>query len=242
MENIFSVISKITLIFTWNPFSMTIFNFQYKKTALLLLFTALNLGLIWGQTSDFLGFNFETFASKHPEEKICLSATNSTSNKRALASIGIQVKYESPNFLFFNASHKELSALKENQSIQGLYFSFSRPKSLGDSSLLKHKVNWVHQGLNGIDTNYTGKGIIVGIVDQGIDFNHPDFKTNTGKTRVLRYWDHTVNGPNPPQPYNYGTVWDSSSINNGTCTSLETVTAHGTTVAGMAADTKTLQS
>jgi len=235
MENIFSVISKITLIFTWNPFSMTIFNFQYKKTALLLLFTALNLGLIWGQTSDFLGFNFETFASKHPEEKICLSATNSTSNKRALASIGIQVKYESPNFLFFNASHKELSALKENQSIQGLYFSFSRPKSLGDSSLLKHKVNWVHQGLNGIDTNYTGKGIIVGIVDQGIDFNHPDFKTNTGKTRVLRYWDHTVNGPNPPQPYNYGTVWDSSSINNGTCTSLETVTAHGTTVAGMAA-------
>jgi hypothetical protein len=74
----------------------------------------------------------------------------------------------------------------------------------------------------------------VGIVDQGIDFNHPDFKFSNGKTRVLRYWDHTVNSANPPQYYGYGTLWDSTAINNGTCTSLETGTAHGTTVSGMA--------
>ena len=99
---------------------------------------------------------------------------------------------------------------------------------------MKHRINLAQQGLSGVDTSHTGKGVVVGIVDQGIDFNHPDFKFPNGKTRVLRYWDHTINGANPPQPYGYGTVWDSSAINNGTCTALETGTAHGTTVSGMA--------
>lgn len=229
------MVSKITLIFTLNPFTMTNFHFPSKKNAFLVFITLFNLVLGWGQTGDFFGFNYESFGKEHPGEKICLSANNTPSNKSALASIHLPIKYESPNFIFFNASFEDLSALKSNASIKGLYFSFSRPQALADSALLKHKINWVHQGLNGIDTNYTGKGVIIGVVDQGIDFNHPDFKLNTGKTRVLRYWDHTVNGPNPPQPYNYGTVWDSAAINNGTCTSLETVTAHGTTVAGMAA-------
>ena len=79
---------------------------------------------------------------------------------------------------------------------------------------------------------------MIGIVDQGIDYNHPDFQNPDGSTRVLRYWDHTVNDSNHPNYYDLyekGIVWDSTAINNGTCTSLEVSSAHGTTVSGMAA-------
>lgn len=43
----------------------------------------------------------------------------------------------------------------------------------------------VLQGTN-LSTPYTGKGIIVGVIDSGIDFNHPAFKDPaTGKTRIV---------------------------------------------------------
>jgi hypothetical protein len=187
------------------------------------------------QQRDFHGFSFKEFASAHPNQELCLSASNTIYNQQTLKSLGISTKQSTATYLYFNAKPSQLLDANGFCMVEGLYFSVSRPQALADSALVKHQINLVHQGLNGVDTAYTGKGIIMGIIDQGIDFNHPDFKTATGKTRVLRYWDHSVTGANPPQPYNYGIVWDSSSINAGTCTSLETVTAHGTTVAGMAA-------
>lgn len=42
----------------------------------------------------------------------------------------------------------------------------------------------------------TGEGVIVAIIDSGIDFYNPDFITEDGKTsRVLYYWDTLAKGP-----------------------------------------------
>ncbi|MFM7683152.1 MAG: S8 family serine peptidase, partial [Bacteroidota bacterium] len=154
-------------------------------------------------------------------------------NRNFLVANNIKIKNSTKNWIFFSASSEWVKKNKNNQALKSFYFEFSPPHTLADTAVVRHKINLVHNGI-GLDTSYTGKGVIVGIVDQGIDFNHPDFKFSNGKTRVLRYWDHTVNAANSPQPYGYGTLWDSTSINDGTCTSLETGTAHGTTVSGMA--------
>ena len=209
-------------------------HFNLKKM-LICCFVGLTSWSTSAQQRDFHGFSFKEYASAHPNQELCLSASNTIYNQQTLKSLGILTKQSTATYLYFNAKPSQLLDASGTCMVEGLYFSFARPQALADSALVKHQINIVHQGLNGVDTAYTGKGIIIGVIDQGIDFNHPDFKTATGKTRVLRYWDHSVNGANPPQPYNYGIVWDSSSINAGTCTSLETVTAHGTTVAGMAA-------
>lgn len=206
-----------------------------KTPCICLLFLLFGMGITHAQKQNQCAFSLFEYAQKDPNTPICFSAKNTLQNQQKLRFLGISIKSQTETNLFFNAKPSEILDDFGRPKVEGIYFSFSRPASLADSALVKHNIHLVHQGLNGVDTNYTGKGVIMGVIDQGIDFNHPDFKTATGKTRVLRYWDHSVNGPNSPQPYNYGVVWDSSAINAGTCTSLETVTAHGTTVAGMAA-------
>ena len=56
---------------------------------------------------------------------------------------------------------------------------------------------------------YTGKDVIIGIVDTGIDWKHGDFWFDEAKTRskILYIWDQTNNTGPSPAPYGYGTEW-----------------------------------
>ncbi len=91
---------------------------------------------------------------------------------------------------------------------------------------------------------YTGKGVIVGIVDTGLDWTHEDFiDPQTGKSRVLYLWDTSVTtaGKTPADLFGgnlsgltSGTVWTKDEIDSGACTAIDTQ-GHGTHVAGTAA-------
>lgn len=50
------------------------------------------------------------------------------------------------------------------------------------------------------DVAHDGKGVIVGIVDFGLDFAHPNFIDADGKSRVLAIWDQNDRGANPYAP------------------------------------------
>lgn len=89
---------------------------------------------------------------------------------------------------------------------------------------------------------YTGKGVIVGIVDTGVDPYHPDLSNENG-SRILYYWDPYVERPgtSPAQRFggvlsglDFGTVWTKAEIDAGLCTSVDDY-AHGTHVTGIAA-------
>jgi subtilisin family serine protease len=62
--------------------------------------------------------------------------------------------------------------------------------------------------LNGLD----GTGVIIGIVDEGCDFNHPNFKVNN-KTRLVYLWDQNGSGGAHPKNYEYGIEYTKSDIN-----------------------------
>ncbi len=185
----------------------------------------------YGIYSQSLNLNdFITNSSYQGNIPTCLS--NTTSNLELLKNLKIPIKSQNNQWIYFTIDAEKFRSMVRDKILVNPYFEFSPPHVLSDTAIRRHKINLIHQGV-GIDTNYTGKGVVLGIVDQGIDFNHPDFKLANGKTRVLRYWDHTVSG-STNSPYGYGIVWDSSAINNGICTSLETGTSHGTTVSGIA--------
>ncbi len=88
----------------------------------------------------------------------------------------------------------------------------------------------VHAG-TGLPRPYTGKNVIIGIIDTGLDLTHTDFHYADGSTRVIALWDQTASGT-PPTGYAYGEACTGYQINTGKCKEIDTV-GHGTHVAGI---------
>ncbi len=80
-----------------------------------------------------------------------------------------------------------------------------------------------------------GTGVIVGVLDDGIALDHPDFQISANNTRILFLWDQTVTGT-PPPPYTYGNECTKAQIDTGLCTqTFEPSVGHGTHTIGIAA-------
>ncbi|MDR2908607.1 MAG: S8 family serine peptidase, partial [Oscillospiraceae bacterium] len=86
-----------------------------------------------------------------------------------------------------------------------------------------------------------GKGVLVGIIDSGIDYAHPDFIGPDGRSRILYMWDQSAEGT-PPAGFTSGVEYTAdqltaaaqSDIPQAVIPSTDTV-GHGTAVAGIAA-------
>jgi hypothetical protein len=60
---------------------------------------------------------------------------------------------------------------------------------------------------------FTGAGVVIGIVDWGCDFHHPNFKCEDGSTRLLALWDQRgLPPPSTPNHYGYGTIHARAEI------------------------------
>lgn len=75
-------------------------------------------------------------------------------------------------------------------------------------------------------TSLTGSGVIIGVVDTGIDPNHSELKD-----RILRIWDQTISGPGVAEG-GYGIELAGPQM-----TASRDTDGHGTHVAGIAAGT-----
>lgn len=92
--------------------------------------------------------------------------------------------------------------------------------------------------------NVSGEGILLGIIDSGIDYFHQDFRKEDGTTRILEIWDQTIEGI-PPEGCFCGANYSEAQINEALRqeTKLEglklvpsvDILGHGTAVAGIAA-------
>lgn len=177
------------------------------------------------------GIWYNHYSKSHPNQQTDFAVKG---NGEAIQRIdSVHYKYETAGWHFIRCSSTQLSTLIDQGFITQIYFEPSRPAMLNDTMRYTQNIDSVHMGASPLQTSFTGKGVIIGYVDSGLDFNHADFKNADGSTRVLYYWDQTLgfDASLTPGKYGYGQVWDSTSINNGTCTSLDN-NAHGTTVTG----------
>lgn len=60
--------------------------------------------------------------------------------------------------------------------------------------------------------SYMGRGVILGVVDWGFDFTHPEFRHEDGTTRLLALWDQR-SSTESTNPYGYGVIHTREEIN-----------------------------
>ncbi|MBX7180915.1 MAG: S8 family peptidase [Bacteroidia bacterium] len=95
------------------------------------------------------------------------------------------------------------------------------------------RVDSVHQGIN-LPQAFTGKGVVMGVIDFGFDYNHPSFYDTSGtQYRIKKVWEVGTNGT-PPSGFSYGHELSDSLLIKSQLTDNAAQT-HGTGVAGIAA-------
>ncbi len=102
-----------------------------------------------------------------------------------------------------------------------------------DASLTETRVEdaWqvIHEG-----EALQGNGVIIAVVDSGIDYQHPTFQHADGTTRILEIWDQQASSGPPPPGYDYGMHCTHAAIEARSCIHRDT-SGHGTHVASIAA-------
>jgi subtilisin family serine protease len=123
-----------------------------------------------------------------------------------------------------------------------------RYRPLLDRSIPEIKANQVRtRQPDGSFVGTTGQGVVVGVVDSGLDWRHADFRRPDGSTRIKFLWDpadpsFVLSGGtigSPPPSGGSGTVYTEAQI-NAALQGLGTVNTgdecgHGTHVTGVAA-------
>ena len=151
--------------------------------------------------------------------------------------LGIEIEILSPNFAIITLPLEKISSLIKYTEIEHIEF----PKTLTinvKEALNKSCISNVQEPGR---FNLSGEGVIIAIIDSGIDYTHPDFINEDGTSRILYIWDQTIQG-NPPKGFTGGTEYTNEQINTALSSSnpLEIVPqkddiGHGTAVAGIAA-------
>lgn len=87
-----------------------------------------------------------------------------------------------------------------------------------------------------------GQGVLVGIIDTGIDYQNLVFRNSDGTTRIAAIWDQTLREGPPPRGFLYGTEFREDRINEALASAAplavvpsEDRNGHGTYVASLAA-------
>ena len=209
------------------------------KKLLLLLFISLSLSVTAQQMSKLGIYQAHFFNQpENLEKKINVFVKGNTKEitKFVLEKRGV-IKGSINGFLSINLKGKYVKDLSAKPYLTQLDLNYEKPMVMNDTMRVRNKINEIHNGNYPLINSYTGKDVIVGIIDGGLDFRHGDFQNADGSTRVLRTWKQyeSFDAVRTPVKYGYGRVYDSTDVNDGTAYPGGQYLDHGCTVTGTAA-------
>lgn len=167
---------------------------------------------------------------------VYLSVDPQTLDLEALNRLGIRATVI--NGSSYATARVPLRLVGSISEIEGVKYvhTASQAKSMLDIARDATGIKDVYSGSN-LTHPYTGKGVVVGIVDAGFDYTHAAFRDSEDKLRIKRIWEQseTPSGDNiAPEAFGYG-------IELSTPEAIESAqgdvfnNSHGTHVAALAA-------
>ena len=170
-----------------------------------------------------------------------LTIDTSTTNWQTLAAAGFHVAAISDEGWSRSTATVRLpySRIDELSAMEGVvYVQLSNaPQPMLDIAREETGADKVKAG-TGIERGYTGKGVVVGVVDDGFDYNHAAFRNPAdGTLRIKRIWEQgtdAMQGCEAPAKYGYG-IELVTSEQITTAAGDDDINSHGTHVTGIAA-------
>lgn len=173
-----------------------------------------------------------------PEKKLWDVIVKYSGSQSGLAGEQIQAVPLLGDYAVVTLPESEIDSYSHREQIEFI----EKPKQLYFETFQGKEASCILPLQNGV-SGLTGRGVLVGIVDSGIDFFHPDFRTEDGSSRILSLWDQSIPG-NPPEGYVIGTEYTKEEINKALALGeiqgrrlvpSRDYTGHGTAVLGIAA-------
>jgi subtilisin family serine protease len=94
-----------------------------------------------------------------------------------------------------------------------LYGYHIYPKCFGLLDTGSQEVSGVAKIRNIPTLDFRGQGILIGIIDTGIDYIHSAFRHADGTTKIFSIWDQTIQTGPSPEGFLYGTEYTQEQIN-----------------------------
>ncbi len=154
-----------------------------------------------------------------------------------VAALGGVYKYSTGDISSVRIPANKINELAAKPFVQRMDGCEGKIQNLNDTAIFTNDVYLVQHGV-GLPQSYNGEGVCIGIIDEGIDFNHKDLRDLKGNTRIKWLWDQRLplDTNYTPQPYGYGQNFTNTQIDNleaGNVVDHEY--SHGTHVTGIAA-------
>lgn len=161
-----------------------------------------------------------------------------------LTDIGITVEYLIAGYAILNVPEElveSMAAFKQIEYVEKpkkYYYSAVTPSE--NSCILPVRLR---------EPGLSGEGVLIAVLDSGIDYRRGDFRRVNGDTRIRFLWDQTIEpdmeaGLNSPDGFAMGVEFDEDRINRALSEDRSSgyeivpsfdVSGHGTAVAGIAA-------
>jgi minor extracellular serine protease Vpr len=161
----------------------------------------------------------------------------------AIGTLPVRVVSRHKNFVTVRATIREILAIAADASVARIAQETPLSPDL-DVSVPGMGIADLHNGwIRNLE--YTGEGVIIGIIDTGIDIRHPDFREidDTSGTRIISIWDPSlepIGDERSPEGIGYGVEYTRDQIEaelrNETEGRIRSIDGegHGTFVAGIA--------
>lgn len=151
---------------------------------------------------------------------------------RLAADYGVAFNVVTGNLATAVIPMRSLVAFAEDADVENVDVG-NTVRAMTDLARESSQVDALHGGLPDFPRSFTGKGVLIGVIDTGFDFMHPAFRDAEGNSRIVHVWDQSGRNGNTPS-MGYGVVFDTPELIRSAAHDVSRDT-HGTHVAAIAA-------
>lgn len=127
---------------------------------------------------------------------VLISCTDSRAVMDALEADGLTGTVISDEVMTAYVPVAYVRTLAEMPEVKYINYPRRHMPTLTEARSATH-VSMVHAGRD-LETPYTGKGVLIGVIDQGFEFRHIAFLDEEGNSRVKRLWNRSQYSPDLP--------------------------------------------